>query len=193
MTTSPHPQYRGNHLIDGIRSHGGTAIAVGVFLVVIGVLSLWSPFITGLSLMAMIGVLLIAGGLAEFAFVFSVKAFSEGLGIVVLSILMVLAGFYMVTRPAAALASVTLILAIYLVVSGIGHLFVAASLRPLRSWGWMALNGIISIFLGILLWRQYPLSGGWAIGTLIGIQLLITGISLIAVGVGVRHELKDVR
>jgi uncharacterized membrane protein HdeD (DUF308 family) len=82
----------------------------------------------------------------------------------------------------SALSGITLLLAAYFIVSGVIEAFGAFSARPANGWGWLFFSGIVSLALGVMLWKQFPLSGLWAVGTLIGIRLLMAGISLIAIG-----------
>jgi uncharacterized membrane protein HdeD (DUF308 family) len=103
-----------------------------------------------------------------------------------------LAGFYMVSQPVAALASITLILAAYFLVTGVFAIIAAVQIRPVSGWGWMFANGVITLLLGWMLWKQWPLSGAWAVGVLFGVQLISTGASLLAIGSAVRGIAKAV-
>lgn len=192
-TTHPPVQPRpfGRPFHESVKAHTGAEIGVGVCLIVAGVLALWAPFVTGLTIIVILGVLLLASGLAELGLAFQLKAFGQGIAILLMAALMLIVGFTMVIRPSGAIAPMTLLLAFYLILAGIIELFEASSLRPLPGWGWMAASGVISIFLGIVLWRQFPLSGRWAIGTIVGIKLLVSGITLVAVGVLARGLVDD--
>ena len=88
----------------------------------------------------------------------------------------------MVVQPGMALASLTLVLAIYFLVDGLVMLFAAFSVKPARGWGWLLFNGIITLLLGLLIFGQWPLSGAWAIGILVGVRLLFAGMTMIALG-----------
>jgi uncharacterized membrane protein HdeD (DUF308 family) len=104
---------------------------------------------------------------------------------------MVIAGLFMVARPVAALASLTVLLAASLIVSGIVEIVAGIRARPESGWGWMVATAVVTLLLGIMLWRQFPLSGIWAIGTLFGIKLVMTGVTMTSIGMtvrgGVRH------
>ena len=64
---------------------------------------------------------------------------------------------------------------------GIFRIVVALSVR-FHNWGWLLLHGVIILLLGISIWRQWPLSGAWALGLLVGIRILLSGWSMIALG-----------
>jgi uncharacterized membrane protein HdeD (DUF308 family) len=100
---------------------------------------------------------------------------------------MVVTGGFMMTQPVAGLASITLLLVAYLVAAGLGDLFVALQLRPADGWGLMLFNGIITLLLGMMLWRQFPLSGAWAIGVLFGIKMIFSGWALVFIGRNVKR------
>jgi len=68
----------------------------------------------------------------------------------------------------------------------------AVQIRPVSGWGWMLANGVITLLLGWMLWKQWPLSGAWAVGVLFGVQLISTGASLLAIGGAVRSMAKAV-
>jgi uncharacterized membrane protein HdeD (DUF308 family) len=93
----------------------------------------------------------------------------------------------MMTQPVAGLASITLLLVAYLVAAGLGELIVALQLRPASGWGWMLFNGIITLLLGMMLWRQFPLSGVWAVGVLFGIKMIFSGWALVFIGRNVKQ------
>lgn len=59
-------------------------------------------------------------------------------------------------------------------------------------WGWMAINGIITVALGVLIFTHFPLSGAWAIGILFGVKLLSSGMATIAIGSALRHGARTI-
>jgi len=72
-------------------------------------------------------------------------------------------------------------------VEGIWKIIASFKFRPNPGWIWLLLGGGLSLVLGILIWNQWPLSGVWAIGMLVGIDLLTTGISLVVLGSAVKE------
>jgi len=80
------------------------------------------------------------------------------------------------------LAALTLILMAYLLATGILEIVVAFQLRPADGWGLELFSGAVTLLLGILLWRQFPLSGAWAIGILFGIKMVFSGWAFVFIG-----------
>ena len=166
-------------LVKAIQHEAKTAKWVGIFLLISGFLALIAPLATGLSITILVGVLFIFSGALQLALVFRSESFGQGL---LLALLSLVAGVYMVFQPVAALATLTLFLAGYFVASGAIEALSAFGAKPMSGWGWLLFNGIVSIVLGVLIWRQFPLSGAWAIGTLVGVRMIMSGWTLITVG-----------
>ena len=177
----------GGTLIDALRENSGWAIAIGILLLIAGVLAIGSPFITGLAVTVSVGALLIFSGLGQCLLAFQAGAFGRGLLIFLLGLIAVIAGGYMVSQPVSGLASLTLFLAAYFVVTGILTIITSLQLRPASGWGWMLANAVVTLFLGAMIWQQWPLSGTWAVGTLFGVQMLMSGFSLLTTGSAVRQ------
>jgi uncharacterized membrane protein HdeD (DUF308 family) len=149
--------------------------------------ALLSPLVAGLSITVMVGVLLVIGGVGQCLLAFKAGAFGRALLIFIWGVLMLIAGSYMMSQPVAGLASITLMLVAYLVVAGVCELVVAMQLRPADGWGWTLFNGIVTLLLGLMLWRQFPLSGAWAVGILFGIKMLFSGMALVIIGRSVKR------
>ena len=173
-------------LLDGIRENASLAVTAGIVLVIMGLLALGSPLVAGLSITIMVGILLTIGGISECALAFKAGAFGRALSMFIVGLLMTLAGLYMLTQPAAGLISLTMILVIYLVLTGIFELVIALQVKPASGWGLLMFNAVVTLLLGIMLWRQFPLSGVWAIGILFGIKMVFSGWALIFIGRSVK-------
>jgi len=155
-------------------------------MIIAGVLSLILPFAAGLAVTAVIGATLLAGGVVQMLLAFKAGALGRGLMIFLLGLLAAVAGIYTLMQPVAALASLTLLLAAYFIATGVLAAIAAFQLRPSQGWGWMLANGIITILLGVMITSQWPLSGAWAAGILVGVHLLSGGAALAALGSAVR-------
>ena len=178
-------------LLDGIKDNAKLAVTIGIVLIIVGVLAVAAPLAAGLSITIAVGTLLILGGIGECLLAFQAGAFRRGLLIVIVGALMAAAGFYLITQPVAGLASITLFLTAYFIVTGIFEIIAAVQIRPSSGWGWMLFNGVITLLLGILLWRQFPLSGAWAVGVLFGIKMICSGWALVFIGNTVTAAAKE--
>lgn len=178
-------------LLDGIKKNARVAVIVGILMVICGILAIGSPLVAGMSVTVVVGVMLLIGGIAQCFLAFQAGAFGKGLLIFIMGLLTAVAGFYLFNQPLAGLASITLILAAYFVVTGIAELIGAFQIKPAEGWGMMLLSGIVTLILGVIIWRQFPVSGAWAVGVLFGIKLLVGGWTLIFLGRGVRSAAKE--
>jgi len=55
-----------------------------------------------------------------------------------------------------------------------------------EGWGWVFVNGLVSVLLGAAIWRQWPLSGFWVIGLFVGIEMILSGMSWLMLGLALR-------
>ena len=178
-------------MLSTIKRHAGVGIAVGIVMVIAGALAIMSPLVAGLSVAIAVGVLLVASGVSRLFLAFKMGSFGQGVLVFVLGVLSIIAGGYMVARPGMALATLTLVLAAYLFVDGIFEIIWAFRLRPIKGWGWTLFSGIAALVLGIMIWRQFPVSGTWAVGTLVGIHMIFGGSSLASVSSAARSAEKE--
>jgi len=178
-------------LVDGIKKNAGLTVACGIILIVAGTLALLSPFVAGVSITILVGAMLAVSGIGQSVLAFKTGAFGRGLMVFVVGVLMAIAGFYMMNQPLAGLATLTIILMSYLLATGALEIIVAFQLKPANGWGLQLFNGIVTLLLGILLWRQFPLSGAWAIGILLGIKMIFSGWAFVFIGRNVKKMAAD--
>ncbi len=181
-------QSSGTAFLDELKRNSGFTIGMGVILLLVGLLAMGAPLVAGLSLAMLVGIMLIVGGIGQL--VFAVKT-GKGIFSIILGILTVVIGGYMVGNSAVALSALTIFLAIYLLISGISEVFMSFQIRPAKGWGWALFSGILAVLLGAIIWNQFPLSGAWAIGILIGIRLFFSGWALLMLGLAARGAAKQ--
>jgi uncharacterized membrane protein HdeD (DUF308 family) len=171
-----------------IKRHAGVGMAAGIAIAIAGVLALLSPFIAGLSVAIAVGVLLIVSGVSRLFLAFRLGSFGVGLLVFVLGVLSIVIGGYMVSRPGMALVTLTIVLAVYFFVHGVFEIIWAFRLRPIKGWGWTLFSGVAALALGIMIWRQFPMSGVWAVGTLAGIHMIFGGSSVTSICSAARSD-----
>ena len=168
-------------MLGTIKRHAGVGMLVGTLVAIAGILALVAPLAAGLSVANAVGVLLMVSGVSRVFLAFKMGSFGHGLLMFVIGLLSALAGLYMVARPGMALATITIVLAAYFIVDGVFQIIWALRLRPIQGWGWTLFSGVVALALGIMIWRQFPVSGVWAVGTLAGIQMIFGGSSIASV------------
>src|SRR5271166_1970409 len=111
-----------------------------------------------------------------------------GFGWALLSALLdVVIGLVLILQPLAGVLTLTMVLIAIFIVEGIAGIVVAIEFRQhLRSWGWVLFSGLIDLLLAWLIWQGWPSSGSWAIGLLVGINMLFFGLSLVMTALAAR-------
>jgi uncharacterized membrane protein HdeD (DUF308 family) len=97
-------------------------------------------------------------------------------------------GVYLIMRPALGVASLTLVLASLFLVEGILNIALFFQVRsiPIQGSGWLLIDGIITLLLGLMIYMQWPSSSAWAIGTLVGVSMIVSGITRVMLSFAVR-------
>jgi uncharacterized membrane protein HdeD (DUF308 family) len=167
---------------------GSTASIIwGVVLVILGVLAIGSPFLAAIAVDVAIAWLIVFAGIVHIVIAFH----SHGAGSVIWKLLVGLAylafGTYLIFRPLLGVASLTLLLAALFVIEGTLNVIMYYKMRPLHGSAWVLIDGIITLFLGGIIYWQWPLSSAWAIGLVVGISMMVSGMARIAMSWAIRH------
>ncbi len=173
------------HELDALRGNWFWFVLLGVALVVLGTVALGSVVITSLAAAAVIGVLLLLGGVVESVGAFWCRGWSGFFLELLSGVLSVVVGLLFLRAPVGALASLTLLAACFLMAGGLFKIVGALSYR-FAAWGWALAGGVIDLVLGVMIWREWPASALWVIGLFVGINLLFRGFNWIALGVALR-------
>ncbi len=184
---SEQDQVTATDLAEAIRRNSKMTTAAGVMLLLAGFMAIVSPFVAGLSITIMVGAMLVVSGIGQVLVAFKAGAFGRAVVLLLVGIAMLLVGLYLMQQPVSGLAKLTIILMAYLVATGLAEIAVAFQVRPATGWGGELANGVITLVLGVLLWRQFPLSGAWAIGVLFGIKLIGSGLALMLLSKGAKQ------
>ena len=158
------------------RGTGGSR-TVGILLIVAGVLALLLPFFAAVAITAIVGWLLILAGAAHLLFGWHARTSGAVVWQVILGLLYLGVGIYLILHPARGLLTLTILLASYFIIEGVIEVVMYFQLRRRHGVTWFLINGLVTLFLGVLIWSQWPFSSAWAIGTLVGISLLFSGIA----------------
>jgi uncharacterized membrane protein HdeD (DUF308 family) len=151
----------------------------GFLLVRLGLFAMVTPAISGIAATFMLAALLLISGFATVIFAFGSESFGSGVLRFLFGGITVLAALWMFGNPGMALASLTLFLAIYFFVDGIFSIGAGFTLPEGK--GWVIFNGIVSVLLGVMIWRNWPVSGMWAVGILLGVKMVVGGMALMAI------------
>jgi uncharacterized membrane protein HdeD (DUF308 family) len=169
-----------------IKAKGRSMKLFGIVTIVLGLVAIVAPILTGLSIFQTVGILVIAGGMMKMTWAFGEDSFGKGLLAFVFGGLTVLSGIVLAANPGFLAGVMTVLLGGYLLADGAVEIIGAFRLSGQSGRGWLLLGGIASILLGVMMWKQFPLSGAWAIGVLLGVKLLFIGMAMLNGGSKVR-------
>jgi uncharacterized membrane protein HdeD (DUF308 family) len=164
-------------------------IVMAVVFIILGILAIAEPMVAGLAITLLVGWLLIFAGGAHFVGAFSGGTAGQRIWQVVLGLLYIAGGLYFLTHTAMALQTLTLVLASLILFEAVIELVAYFRNRQSAASGWLLLNAIVTLLLGGLIWFHWPSSTVWAIGTLVGVNLLMTGISRLMFALAARKLL----
>lgn len=163
---------------DGVvKKADGWSMAWGVLMLVCGLLAISLPLASSIGLVVILAWLILFAGVWHLIFAFHAQSVGGVLWKILLAVLYLIAGGYLLTHPLLGVVSLTLVLAIFFAFEGVIEIALYFGLRGVRHSGWVLVDGIVTLILGILIWRQWPSSSVWVIGTLVGISLIFSGIS----------------
>jgi uncharacterized membrane protein HdeD (DUF308 family) len=168
------------------RQTWGWVLTLGAVQVVLGTLAVVMSFVATFATVVTIGVFALIGAGAQLASVFSSRRWEGVLTHLLVALLYAAFGLMAILRPELTAATLTLILAVMLIVGGVFRIVMAASAR-FHDWGWAALGGALSVLLGALIWQGWPGTGLWVIGLFVGIDLILIGWTWVAVGLTLRR------
>jgi len=157
-------------------------------MLVAGPLAISVPLVAGVAVAALVAWLLIVSGLFHFAFAWSSPAAGAFIWEFLLGLAYFTIGVYILAHPLAGLASLTLAAAIYLFVEGVLEFTLWFQLRTTPGKAWLLLDGIVTLILAAMIWRTWPSSAAWVVGTLVGVSMFFSGISRFVLSLAVRRR-----
>jgi uncharacterized membrane protein HdeD (DUF308 family) len=183
-TANPTEGLRGAGTI--IKKASGWFIAMAVVFILLGMMAIIEPGIAGLAVTILVGWLLIFGGGAHLVAAFSGGGAGRVIWQGLIGILYIVGGLYFLTHPLLGLGTLTLLLAVIILMEAVFEIIAYFRMRGEGGSGWLLVNALITLLLGGLIWFHWPSSSVWAIGILVGVNLLMTGFSRLMFGLAAR-------
>jgi len=169
-----------------VKKASGWLIAIGVLFIILGIMAIAEPFAAGLAIGFLVGWLLIIAGGVHFVAAFAGGGVWRVIVQLLIGVVYVAGGVYLLTHPLLALGTLTLLLAWIILAEAVFEISLYFRHRESHGSSWLLINAIITLLVGGLIWFHWPSSSVWAIGTLVGVNLLMTGISRVMVGMAAR-------
>jgi uncharacterized membrane protein HdeD (DUF308 family) len=169
----------------GLRGMWLCLLLCGIALIVAGFAALGSSLVATLATVVVAGILFLVGGGVHLVTAFYARRWRGFFLHLLAAVLYIIAGIWMLDEPLWAAVKLTLLFGICLVIGGLGRIIVSPIMR-FPGWGWEFFNGVITGLLGMAIVLQWPFSGLAFIGIYVGIEMLISGISLVMLALGAR-------
>jgi uncharacterized membrane protein HdeD (DUF308 family) len=179
------------HELEAIQGKWIWLVVLGIILIVLGTIMLSFPVITTLATVFVLGALIFFAGVVEIIGAFWCREWSGFFLCLLSGILGVVVGLMLEANPIQAGATLTILLASFLIVGGIFK-SVAAITHRFGSWGWLLVSGVIDVVLGVMIWLELPVAGLTIIGLLVGIGTIFRGISWLMLGITLKQIPKPV-
>ena len=181
---SPSAEEFAKQVQETIAKHWGWFAALGVALMILGMAAVIFPYVSTLAAEQFFGWLLLFGGLIQCVHSYRTKTWSGFALELVIGLLYLAGGFILITSPVTGIVTLTLLLIVLFIADGVLETIMAFKIRPAAGWGWVLASGIVSFIIGGLIWARFPSSALWAIGLLVGVNLLFSGISFLSLSMG---------
>ena len=166
---------------EGLRRSWKALMAIGVIAIVIGCIAILVPAVASVGTAIFIGWVLVIAG----AFLVAGAFMAHSIGSLILrllwALLTVVVGLWLIVEPHNGTLTLTLILGIYFLFMGLTRIAVAFAGRGQEGAGLVGLSGVAGLLIGILVLAKFPSSADWAIGLLVGIDLIFAGWTLTSV------------
>lgn len=170
------------YVSESVRGSSRAGTVWGFAVVIMGVLAIMAPFLSGIGTTMLLAILVTAAGLVTTVYAFKAGSFGKGLFQFLFGGITVVCGIFMFITPGLSMLSLTAVLMGYFLIDGIFGIITGFKAKPAQGWGWIVVSGIASIALAYFLYSDWPISGQYAIGILVGIRLIFTGWSMAMVG-----------
>jgi uncharacterized membrane protein HdeD (DUF308 family) len=160
-----------------ISENKGWFYFLGILLIILGIAAVAFPFVTTIAAKVFLGWLFLIAGILQVVHAFSTRTWSEFFLDLLIGVLYVVAGGWLAFFPLTGIITLTLLLAIMFVIHGVLEGMIAFRIRPHVGWIWMLMAGMVAVTVGVLLILKLPSSATWAIGLLVGINLIMSGVA----------------
>ena len=168
------------------------SMIVSVLMIIAGMLGIILPEVAGMAITAIVGWLLLFSAAMHFVFAWHARGTKAVALQILLGLLYGAIGLYLLWHPVLGLATLTLALAAYLTIEGILEAVLAFRMKPHPGWGWLLFDAVITLILALMIWRTWPWSSIWAIGTLVGVSMLFSGITRLMLSLGARKLVSSI-
>jgi|SRR6516225_9566458 uncharacterized membrane protein HdeD (DUF308 family) len=175
---------------DTSSTRGGTGWMMiwGIVMLICGIAAIALPWASGIGVAIVVGWVLIFSAVSHLIFAFHTNSVGGALWQILLTLIYGAAGVFMLMNPLAGLVTLTLVLAVFLLIEAALETALYFQLRRAVSAGWILFDAIVTLILAVVIWSQWPSSALWFIGTIIGVSLIFSGFARLSLASAMRHR-----
>jgi uncharacterized membrane protein HdeD (DUF308 family) len=174
-----------------VRDHWKLFLIEGIILVMLGLLAVAVPIVAGLAVAILFGWLFLISGLVGLVTTFAMRRAPGFWWSLLSAVLGIVVGGWLLVQPALGLVSLTYLLIAFFIIEGIATIMFALEHRGALSgrWGWMLVSGIVDLFLAAVILVGLPGTVAWALGLIVGINMVFGGASMIGMALAAHAEM----
>ena len=166
----------------------GAFAAFGVFSILVGFFAIAFPLAASMAIEQVLGIILVVSAIFSIGAVVSGGEKTHRASTVVLALIRLAAGLALLMYLKQGVITLTVVLSIFFLAEGVTFIISSLALRHNRAWLLILVNGIVAIFLGVMIFKSLPSSSAWAIGLLYGINSIFYGVTLLSFAAAHRGE-----
>jgi uncharacterized membrane protein HdeD (DUF308 family) len=177
---------------DTVRHHWQLFLTQGVIMTILGVLAVIWPQISTVAVDVYVGWLFLLSGVVGLATMFLAQDVQAFLWLLLTAALSLFVGIVLLWHPVEGAVSLTLVLIAFFIVEGIFQIAASISYRDVfpDSWGWLFSSGIADLILAALVIAGWPSTAAWALGLIVGVNLITSGAAIMTVALAGRSLVK---
>lgn len=169
----------------------GWYIALGIGMIILGLFAIFLPFVATFAIENLIGILFDIAGIMLIIHAFRWRRRSgRFITDLVLGVIYLIFGILLLSHPLSGVVTLTSFLIAFFLIEGIFKIIQSFRMRPTSNWGWTLFSGIVSVVLAFIIWGRMPFAALWAIGIIVGIDLLFSGWAVLTISLSLRSAEK---
>jgi uncharacterized membrane protein HdeD (DUF308 family) len=172
--------------VDMVRHASTWSIVWGVLLIICGILAVALPFLAAVAVSVVVAWLIVFAGIVHLILAFHAHSAGSVIWKLLVGLAYLIFGGYLIVHPVLGVASLTLLLACLFLIEGVLNIVLFFKMRSMQGSSWVLVDGVVTLILGLMIYLQWPSSSLWAIGTLVGISMIISGVTRVMLSTAVR-------
>jgi len=167
-------------IMDAVRKFRNRFRNVGYALIALGILAILFPLVFSIAAKTLLGWLFLLTGGVMLYHAFQSQEWQSAIWSGLIALMHLALGVYLGFFALTGLVGLTFLMGVIFLVQGAVETYIASQHRPQKGWGWLAVNGVVTLSLGVLLIAGLPSTALWAIGLFLGLNFLMSGIAFVA-------------